>query len=243
MNSQITFSEFLVKYQKNGITHEDGGFYHALVHADREFFLQWDITSQSVGTMSNNPFRQAQYQLVVMATLGAHCAIQNGVNSELAYAYSDYYCLLSDETKTISELNKLVKQAALLYCDLVDQVKSSSFSRITNLAIEYIRNNIYFTIYTSKIAKYLGVNSSYLSKSFKEDTGITLKTYIHIEKIKTAKSLMTYDNLSLTEVATHMGYSDLSHFSRICKTYVQMSPKEIQKMSYNAFIEHLNPTK
>ena len=80
--------------------------------------------------------------------------------------------------------------------------------------------------YYAKISNY---GSSQFVKSFKEIMGKTPKKHVMDKRIKKARELLLSTSLSITEIATSIGYKDPLYFSRIFKKYVGMSPREFRK--------------
>ena len=71
----------------------------------------------------------------------------------------------------------------------------------------------------------LGVNSSYLSRIFHEETGSTLTEYLNRIRVEKAKELL-YEKHHLKEVVSLCGFKRYSYFLKIFKEYTDMTPKE-----------------
>lgn len=76
------------------------------------------------------------------------------------------------------------------------------------------------------MAKEVGLSQGRLIHLFKEEVGITFRKYIQWQKLKRAISLASND-LSITDLAVHAGFSDSSHFSKFFKSTFGISPKDI----------------
>ena len=61
--------------------------------------------------------------------------------------------------------------------------------------------------------------------------GISTKEFIDRERIKTAKQLLTWSNISITHLAEKMGFSDLIYFDRFFKKYSGETPGAFRKRS------------
>jgi AraC-type DNA-binding domain-containing proteins len=76
----------------------------------------------------------------------------------------------------------------------------------------------------------LHLSKSYLSKLFKEVTGVTIFHYIYTRRINEAKILfLMQPELSVTEVCFRLGFKHLAHFSRLFKQYAGMPPEQFRK--------------
>ncbi|QAY68175.1 AraC family transcriptional regulator [Paenibacillus protaetiae] len=76
----------------------------------------------------------------------------------------------------------------------------------------------------------LHLTKSYLSKIFKEVTGVTIFQYVYRRRINEAKILfLLQPDLSVTEAGIRLGFKHLAHFSRMFKQQTGMSPEEFKK--------------
>lgn len=75
--------------------------------------------------------------------------------------------------------------------------------------------------------KKLHVNKSYLARIFRELTGMTIIDYLYKHRIHQAKLvLFQHRTMAVTEVCRKVGFKHLSHFSRLFKQMVGMSPEQ-----------------
>lgn len=91
---------------------------------------------------------------------------------------------------------------------LVEQIKQSVIQLVfyganTNTIL---RNSDY-------LSQKLGEPYNKLSKIFHQHTGITLEKFIIQIKIEKVKELMSYESLTLSEIAYQLGYSSVAHLS------------------------------
>lgn len=84
------------------------------------------------------------------------------------------------------------------------------------LSLDFLSNHFFLSKY-------------YLCRSFKEITGYSINEYIHIHRIQKAKQLLEETNLSISEIYQTIGYESLTHFEKIFKTYMTMSPLKYRK--------------
>ena len=76
----------------------------------------------------------------------------------------------------------------------------------------------------TQLADYLGKNLSYLSKIFKNTTGVGLHDYINRIRINRGKQLLSEKHLSITEVAQQVGFDNLNSFIRVFKKFEAITP-------------------
>ncbi|MGB8454082.1 MAG: AraC family transcriptional regulator [Anaerocolumna sp.] len=101
-------------------------------------------------------------------------------------------------------------------------------------ALSYIRHNYSYNIRVSDIARYVGIDRTYLFKIFKQYMGKSVKKYLTGYRILSAKYMLTDTNYNMTEVALSCGFYDLPSFCRNFKQQEGMTPVQYRnKMKEN----------
>jgi len=78
--------------------------------------------------------------------------------------------------------------------------------------------------YSDYLSQKLNCNYTYMSNLFSKVHGNTIQNFIIATKIERAKELMTYDDLTLTEIAFKLHYSSVAHISNQFKKVTGVSP-------------------
>ncbi len=93
----------------------------------------------------------------------------------------------------------------------------------------YIRHNYSYPIQIGDVAKYVGIDRTYLYRLFMKYKGISPKQYLTAYRIMEAKRLLEDTGLSITETGLSCGFHDTSIF---CKSFLQTegeSPLQYRK--------------
>ena len=114
-----------------------------------------------------------------------------------------------------------------------DLTKNRVVSRHIVVAIDYIRSHIQENLTVESIADSLSLNSSYLSKLFKQEMGITLSRYIRDQKINVACNMLRHLDESSLSIANYLGFSSQSHFIQVFKKSTGMTPEEYRRKNYH----------
>ncbi|MBK5395525.1 AraC family transcriptional regulator [Pseudomonas sp. TH39(2020)] len=87
-----------------------------------------------------------------------------------------------------------------------------------------------------------GYTSRTLHRQFSQDTGMSPKTFCRIIRCQAAlDTLNTQHDVSFSELALDLGFSDQSHFLRDFKKLVSTTPCDYQrKMTQNAYTDRIN---
>ena len=94
----------------------------------------------------------------------------------------------------------------------------------TPRSIQYIHTNYYQPVELKELAELEGYNLTYYCEWFKKLTGLTPKTYIQNLRLEKAKVLLGHTNLSILEIARHVGYEHHSSLTRLFRYYEKVTP-------------------
>lgn len=80
-----------------------------------------------------------------------------------------------------------------------------------------------------RICDSLGKSRSYLSRMFKENTGMNLLDYLHTTRLTEAKKLLNDTDLGISEIASRVGYYSGWTLARVFKRYEGITPTAYRK--------------
>jgi transcriptional regulator GlxA family with amidase domain len=94
----------------------------------------------------------------------------------------------------------------------------------------WLRTNLNSEVSLAQLAEQFGLSQRSFSRRFKLATGIRATEYWQQLRIETAKDLLASSNLSIQEIAYHVGYQDQGHLTRLFKQKLTMTPKDYRAM-------------
>lgn len=95
---------------------------------------------------------------------------------------------------------------------------------IIEQGIEYLEKNEEQTLTVSQIADMCNVSEVYFRKLFKKYSGMSPAEYRTAAKIFKAKTYLTREGLSVSDISDRLGYSEVSYFIKVFKNNVGMTP-------------------
>lgn len=109
---------------------------------------------------------------------------------------------------------------------LASFTQANDFQSITvsQQIINYVQCNIGTNITREEIARHISLSPEYVSKLFKKETGMALFDFIIQKKIEVAKEFLADTNISINRIASNLGYSNFSHFSKQFREVTGMTP-------------------
>ncbi|MES2694589.1 MAG: AraC family transcriptional regulator [Verrucomicrobiota bacterium] len=90
-------------------------------------------------------------------------------------------------------------------------------------------------------ARLLHVSADHLSAEIKAKTGRNARDIIAERLIGEAKHLLTYTELTVSQIADQLGFGEPTHFTRYFKRHLQEGPQEFRRRILHAPTEHVAP--
>lgn len=99
-------------------------------------------------------------------------------------------------------------------------------------AVELIHDNILSPPGIDELAKVTALSESKLHRCFKSEFGLSVKEYIHTEKMKKALLLLADDELDISSIALKCGYKSPGMFTKAFKEIYHVTPSQYRKGYY-----------
>lgn len=135
---------------------------------------------------------------------------------------------LQPEKKKIFS-NALSKQGF----ELLESQDNKAINQIKSYLVEkilYKKHHSEFNL-SNELSSLMNKEYSYISKLFSKGEGMTIEQFVSHLRIARVKELISYDELSLTEIAYEVGFTSVSHLSNQFKKLTGMSPSAFKKLS------------
>lgn len=130
------------------------------------------------------------------------------------------------------DLLHLVYQFCEQLLEKKTEYSSAKEHHVQNI-ISYVDKHYHEDIRLEQMEKDLHLSKTYMSKIFKEVTGLTLFKYVYQRRINQAKVLFLLENRSVTDACFQVGFKHLAHFSRLFKELERCTPEQYKKASHN----------
>jgi len=117
----------------------------------------------------------------------------------------------------------------LLYESAMSRQVDGNFGSAILRVRRHMDNHPEEEFHLDTLAEIAKLNPSYLSRIFKQQVGISLKSY-HVEsKMRYARAILREGYVNVSELSDQLGYSEPSAFSRSFKAVHGFSPSQISK--------------
>jgi AraC-like DNA-binding protein/mannose-6-phosphate isomerase-like protein (cupin superfamily) len=114
---------------------------------------------------------------------------------------------------------------------LPEKVKAShsrNVDRFKKLLL-YIDAHYQEPITVAQAASIVNLNPYHFCKTFKKTTGSTLIEYINFVRVNAAEKLLLESDLTVTEIAEHIGCGNPNYFTKLFKQYKGIAPSQWRK--------------
>lgn len=155
--------------------------------------------------------------------------------NRLLWDYADRdedFPIHSDDTRYIDQISSVTEIRAWFIrrikavISFIRKEKSDHESIVIKKVKTYLKNNFMNELSQSKVAEEVTISPHYLSKLFKDETGISFVEYLTDVRLENAKDLLKSGHFSVKEICFRVGYTDPNYFSRLFKKVVGVSPTQ-----------------
>lgn len=156
---------------------------------------------------------------------------------------SELLSYVNQQSKSVPDISKIktlfkfpAEALSMLMYEHYDERNTSvnTYSEI----VSYIALNYTSKICVDDIAKFCLCSASHINHTFKKISGKSISRYTNELRIKKAKSLLKNTDLSISEIAAEVGFSETNYFTNTFKKYENISPSQYRK--YKTGTNHLH---
>lgn len=196
---------------------------------DTRSLKEWIASAPAVhaGPMAREHLRQYKNTFIVSTTLAARSAIRGGMDVEEALSTSDLLIRNCEALQDVQSIMRLQVNMFLTYTEQVERLRKGIPPTHLAIAVSaWVQRHLSESMDTEKLSRELHYSRAHLSRRFKEETGMTLTDYILTKKSEEAARLLAFTDKSLIAISDYLGFSSQSHFARVFKKYIGMTPSE-----------------
>lgn len=182
---------------------------------------------EELGVLSKTShIRHIKNQAIIAIALATRAAVEGGLYPEIAYTMSDVYIQQVEDSKDMNPINLIVNNYFFKLIDRLNSTKSNNHSKHIILCKNYVFNHIFEKISIQQLAELVHLNPTYLSQTFKKETGNSLGKYILNEKLNEAKRMLVQSDISIAEISMLLQFSDQSYFTSTFKKFTGVTPRQ-----------------
>ena len=241
-----------VGYSETGVTNREEGSIHGTYQFEnmmlsfirdgdkkklQDFLAKVpDAENLPQGKLANDPLRQAKNILIGFTVMvGKVAGIGGGMAIEDAYNLIDIYTQECERCLSVEDVYLLQYNMVMDFTERVAESKlPKGISKEVHQAMQFIQDNSNTSISIDDIADEVKKSRSFITRSFKAETGKTLLEYITEIKIREAKRLLRYSKRSIPSISNYLSFSSQPYFQTVFKKATGMTPAEYRRL--NSFL-------
>ena len=226
------------EYLINHITYDrEIAFYQSIASGNMEemkrLFVPFKV--EGFGKLSDNPLRNLKYHLIITIAMITRYVIESGLEMEAAYNLSDIYIRKIDVCNTAEEIHEIHKELCEAYVKRMQEHKKRRlYSKPVSQCIDFIYDNLHEKITLEDLAETAGMSTSYISKIFHSEVGITIAQYIQKKRVEAAKNLLSITDYSISDISNYLQFSTESYFINVFRKFCGLTPRKYRELHYRS---------
>ncbi len=205
-------------------------FQDVILHALRKGNL---ILMPTIRANIQEPDRLQKDMLLIFNALECRAAAEAGVLPATAYRTQDRFIEEIESLHSPLGLNDLQQEIHLSYCELVSDAKrdASDYSLPVRRCMDDLSQHPTDGFSSDRLSELSGYTPYYLSRLFKQETGLTPKEYFRKVKMEYAAALLRTTEENIHDISETLHYGSHTHFCKDFKQIFGCTPTQYRNLS------------
>ncbi|GMK38690.1 hypothetical protein PCCS19_17440 [Paenibacillus sp. CCS19] len=187
----------------------------------------WFMAASKLAVITPLHVERWQKQLDIAALRWQHRENEEQGNTlaqpfSLRFLYEDSGALSLERTKQ-HWLERLLEHA-----EAMARLQRQERSVIADM-IDYIERHLQEDLSLQQLAARFFLSREYVSRRFRQETGVTLSEYVERHRMEHATKLLANRTYKVADIAELVGYTDEKYFSKVFKKHTGLSPQQYRK--------------
>lgn len=158
-----------------------------------------------------------------------HCVRTVGLDSQVAKAYENCYNLaLSAGVRSFETIGALYTLFGLLSKHDIKSGVATGKEGYIKQAISYIYNNLK-NVTVQDIAENCAVSSSYLTRIFRQELGISLKECITVCRLCIVRNYLRNTKVPMSFICSEVGFSSAKYLKKVFRSMFGVTPTQYRR--------------
>ncbi|TCL62275.1 AraC family two component transcriptional regulator [Hydrogenispora ethanolica] len=132
---------------------------------------------------------------------------------------------------TLGRYRAVLSEVIRFFLERLEESRGGSRRKEIQRVIDYIDGHLGENIRCERMAKYVNMNSSYFSRLFKTEMGVSFSDYLIQRRMERASVLLANSESSIDEIAKTVGIENPSYFYRVYKKITGKTPGKVRNQS------------
>lgn len=159
----------------------------------------------------------------------SRASIEGGANPDSVFELTNFYLAEIPKVYSVNRLSFLIINVLDQFTDSVFPVESPENAMVIKSAIVYINEHFSENITLGSVANSVFLSHAYFSRLFKSETGMTFSEYLNYVRVEESKKYLFDLEYNISEIATMVGFSDQSYYTKVFKKREGISPGQYRR--------------
>ncbi len=155
---------------------------------------------------------------------------QRNLNEVIAQQIGLYSLFYLKDFKSWTEAFRYLERISTILFNLTSSALIDKNQKLVSTIKNYIKGHLSDDLTLTVISDYVNYNSSYVSRLFKQTTGLSLSEYISQCRLNKAKELLSQTNDTVQVIAQKVGFDTSQYFSMVFRKAVGISPRDFRNL-------------
>jgi AraC-like DNA-binding protein/ligand-binding sensor protein len=178
---------------------------------------------------SGGDFSRIKTRIYELLTMLSRAAVDAGASPEYTFQLTHDFFTKSQNISNIDNLCFNLTKITNQFIDCIFEFSDVKNVNVIHKALQYMRQNYFNKVSLNSVARIVDLSPSYFSKVFKKEMGCNFNTYMNTVRIEKSISMLRYENMTLSNIATAVGFEDQSYFTKVFKRITGISPHRFMK--------------
>lgn len=167
--------------------------------------------------------RNRIYELLIL--LSRTAAERGGDQNMISCRLQEYQQQIF-QFSTVDDLCLWLSGTVRSFMNLFYSDRGARYTDLIHRTIQYMQIHYAEKISLEDIARSVFLSPTYLSRTFKRETGVSLVTFLNRIRIEKSKEMLAQKNMNMLQVAYQCGFDSQSYFSRVFKEICGITPQQ-----------------
>jgi len=166
------------------------------------------------------------FELLVMIS---RTAVRGGADPDYILRLNDEYLESIPRCGNIEELSMQLSEALPRYMNSGSAFRDARHSDAIHNAVRFIQTNYTQKITLEDTARHVYLSPTYLSRVFKQETGLSFTRFLNNVRVEKSKKLLSMTDMRLAEIALNCGFEEQSYYTKVFKAITGITPQQYRR--------------
>lgn len=152
---------------------------------------------------------------------------EKGIQAHKLFNDSRSVLIYERSSRSVTDLLEWIQYIMFRATDYIGEIEESN--SVVDKVRRYICLHFSEDLSREHIANHFYLNPDYLDRLLKKETGMSMKEYLLQERIRIAQDFLDKTDMSVTDIATHIGIHNLSHFTKVFRNQTGYNPSRYRQ--------------